>query len=94
VLPAHDGGVSVKSIQAILLSHFLLGALFSYNLARSFRLSPAASALTGIVFVLGGFVFPMYGYVHTFCGFMWMPLVALACANPWPRRLVGSKCCG
>jgi hypothetical protein len=78
LLPARGGGVNLDGMQALLILDYLLAAVFSYLLARSYELTPHAAVMAGISYSLAGFVPQLYGYVNILGGFVWMPLVLLA----------------
>ena len=58
--------------------NMLLGALFTFALARSFKLSSWACLLSALVFVLNGHITNRLEFMSVFSASVWLPLAALA----------------
>jgi len=66
------------AFKTFFFANMLLGALFTFALARSFKLSAWASLLSGLVFVLNGHLTNRLEFMSVFAASVWLPLAALS----------------
>ncbi len=68
----------VPAFKIFFFLNMLLGALFTYALARSYKLSVWASLLASLVFTLNGHLTNRLEFMSVFAASVWLPLSVLA----------------
>ena len=75
------------SIRALFVLHFLIAAIGTYVLLRSWRYSPDLSLVGSLLFTLGGFVVSLSNLLNHFQSAVWLPWVILA----WEQLLLTTR---
>jgi hypothetical protein len=74
------------AFNAIILLHFFLGGLFIYFFLRDLEAEPSSALVSGLIFMLSGFLLSVHGLLSVFLSVIWTPLILLffrrAIANP------------
>ena len=65
------------AFNVIILLHFFLGGLFVYLFLRDLDAEPSCALLSGLVFMLGGFLLSVHGLLSVLLSVVWTPLVLL-----------------
>lgn len=73
-------------LSLFVISHFTLGALFMFLLARSLDMSRAAAAIAGLAFGFGGFLMAQIPNLIIMTGAVWLPLIFFGVIKTMRRR--------
>ncbi len=73
-------------LSLFVISHFMLGALFMFILARSLAMSMAAATIAGLVFGMGGFLMAQIPNLIIMTGAIWLPLIFYGVIKTLRRR--------
>ncbi|MFB3887247.1 MAG: hypothetical protein ACE144_18640, partial [Thermodesulfobacteriota bacterium] len=67
------------AFNAVILLHFFLGGLFTYFLLRDSRVSPTGSLLSGLIFMLSGYLLSVHSLLTILLSVIWTPLIMIFC---------------
>jgi len=65
------------AFNTIIILHFFLGGLFTYLFLRDFRVRVTGALLSGLVFMLGGFLLSVHGLLTCLLTVIWTPLIMM-----------------
>lgn len=75
-----------------IILHFFLGGLFAYLFVRDLRVNPWGSLVSGLIFMLGGFLLSVHSLLSCLLSVIWTPLILLyyrrALIDPRPKTLI------
>ncbi|NWF91282.1 MAG: YfhO family protein [Syntrophaceae bacterium] len=74
------------AFNAIIVLHFLLGGLFTYFLLRELKTDVTGSLISGLIFMLSGYLLSVHSLLTILLSVIWTPLIMIffrrAIANP------------
>ena len=74
------------AFNVIIILHFFLGGLFTYLLLKDLKVNPTGSLLSGLIFMLGGYLLSVHSLLTILLSVIWTPLIMIffrrAIANP------------
>ncbi len=74
------------AFNAIIMVHFFLGGLFTYLFVKDLKGNVTASIISGLIFMLGGYLLSVHSLLTILLSVIWTPLVMMffrrAMANP------------
>ncbi len=73
-------------LSVFILIHLTLAALFTFTLARSLGLGPAAATMAGLAFGFGGFLMAQVPNLNIMTGATWLPLILYAVIQVTQKR--------
>ena len=80
------------AFNAIILLHFFLAGLFVYLFMRDWKVSPSGALLSGLIFMLSGFLLSVHSLLSCLLSVIWTPLVMLyfrrALVDLRPRNVI------
>lgn len=87
-------------IKLFIISHFILAAIWTYLLMRSFNVSKIGALISAITYGFGGFLLSVVDMLTTLSAATWTPLILLFYTkaleplpkNQWMPQLVEEKC--
>jgi hypothetical protein len=65
------------AFNATILLHFFLAGLFTYLLLRDLKAKPAGSLISGLIWMLGGYLLSVHSLLTILLSVVWTPLVIL-----------------
>jgi len=65
------------AFNAIIIFHFLLGGLFTYLLLRDLKINATGSLISGLTFMLSGYLLSVHSLLTIFLSSVWMPLIIM-----------------
>ena len=65
------------AFNVIILLHFFLGGLFVYLFLRDLDAEPSCALLSGLVFMLSGFLLSVHGLLSVLLSVVWTPVILL-----------------
>jgi len=78
------------AFNAIILLHFFLGGLFTYLFLRDLKAEPSSALVSGLIFMLSGFLLSVHGLLSVLLSVIWTPLILLffrrAIADPGSKN--------
>ncbi len=74
------------AFNVIILLHFFLGGLFVYLLLKDLDVEPSGALLSGLVFMLSGFLLSVHSLLSVLLSVIWTPLVLLFFRRAISRR--------
>ncbi len=78
------------AFNVIVILHFFLGGLFTYLLLRDLKVSPTGSLLSGLIFMLSGYLLSVHSLLTILLSVIWTPLMMMlfrrAIGNPGLRN--------
>ena len=74
------------AFNVIIILHFFLGGLFTYLLLKDLKVSPTGSLLSGLIFMLSGYLLSVHSLLTILLSVIWTPLIMIyfrrAITNP------------
>lgn len=74
------------AFNAVIILHFFLGGLFTYLLLRDLRVCATGALISGLIFMLGGYLLSLHNLLSWLLSVVWTPLIMLffkrALTNP------------
>jgi hypothetical protein len=74
------------AFNAIIILHFFLGGLFTYLLLKDLRVNPAGALISGLIFMLSGYLLSVHSLLTILLSSIWTPLIMM-----FFRRAIGGK---
>ncbi len=65
------------AFNAIIILHFFLGGLFTYLLLRDFKINATGSLISGLTFMLSGYLLSVHSLLTIFLSSVWTPLIIM-----------------
>ena len=65
------------AFNAIIILHFFLGGLFTYLLLRDLKVNPTGSLISGLIFMLSGYLLSVHSLLTILLSSVWTPLIML-----------------
>jgi hypothetical protein len=65
------------AFNGIILLHFFLGGLFTYLFLRDLKAEPSGALVSGLIFMLSGFLLSVHGLLSVLLSVIWTPLILL-----------------
>jgi uncharacterized membrane protein len=65
------------AFNSIIMIHFFLGGLFTYFLLRDLHVEPGGALISGIIFMLSGYLISIHSLLPTLLTVIWTPLIML-----------------
>jgi hypothetical protein len=79
------------AFNAIIILHFFLGGLFTYLFLRDLKVSVAGALLSGLTFMLGGFLLSVHGLLTCLLTVIWTPLIMMFFKRAMDRPCLKNK---
>jgi hypothetical protein len=73
------------AFNAIIILHFFLGGLFTYLFLRDLRLHPTGALISGLIFMLSGYLLSVHSLLSCLLSVIWTPLIMM-----FFRRAIGN----
>jgi hypothetical protein len=74
------------AFNTVIILHFFLGGLFIYLLLKDLKVDPTGSLISGLIFMLSGYLLSVHSLLNCLLSVIWTPLIMLfsrrALANP------------
>jgi hypothetical protein len=78
------------AFNAVIILHFFMGGLFTYLLLRDMKVSSTGSLISGLIFMLGGYLLSVHSLLTILLTVTWTPLIMMffkrAIENPGVRN--------
>jgi hypothetical protein len=83
------------AFNAIIILHFFLGGLFTYLLLKDLKTNTAGALISGLIFMLSGYLLSVHSLLNTLLSVIWTPLIMMffrrAISSPgWKNRIFTS----
>ena len=65
------------AFNAVIILHFFLGGLFTYLLLRDMKISSTGSLISGLIFMLGGYLLSVHSLLTILLSVIWTPLIMM-----------------
>ena len=65
------------ALNGIIILHFFLGGLFTYLLLRDFKINVTGSLISGLTFMLSGYLLSVHSLLTIFLSSVWTPLIIM-----------------
>jgi hypothetical protein len=83
------------AFNAVIILHFFLGGLFTYLLLRELKVNRTGSLISGLIFMLSGYLLSVHSLLNTLLSVIWTPLIMLyfrrAISSPgWKNEILTS----
>jgi hypothetical protein len=65
------------AFNAIIMLHFFLGGLFTYLLVKDFKVNSAGALISGLIFMLSGYLLSVHSLLTILLSSIWTPLIML-----------------
>ena len=65
------------AFNAIIILHFFLGGLFTYLFLRDLKVDPAGSLISGLIFMLSGYLLSVHSLLTILLSSIWTPLIMM-----------------
>jgi hypothetical protein len=65
------------AFNAIIILHFFLGGLFTYLFLRDLKVNPIGSLISGLIFMLSGYLLSVHSLLTIFLSSVWTPLIIM-----------------
>jgi hypothetical protein len=65
------------AFNAIIILHFFLGGLFTYLLLKDLRADSAGSLISGLIFMLSGYLLSVHSLLSCLLSVVWTPLILM-----------------
>ena len=65
------------AFNAVLILHFLFGGLFTYLLLRDLKISTTGSLISGLIFMLSGYLLSVHSLLTILLSSIWTPLIMM-----------------
>jgi hypothetical protein len=65
------------AFNAIIIFHFFLGGLFTYLFLRDLDINPTGSLISGLIFMLSGYLLSVHSLLNCLLSVIWTPLIML-----------------
>ena len=65
------------AFNVIIILHFFLGGLFTYLLLKDLKVSPTGSLLSGLIFMLSGYLLSVHSLLTILLSSIWTPLIMM-----------------
>ena len=65
------------AFNVIIILHFFLGGLFTYLLLRDFKINATGSLISGLTFMLSGYLLSVHSLLTIFLSSVWTPLIIM-----------------
>jgi hypothetical protein len=73
------------AFNAIIILHFFLGGLFTYLFLRDLRVHPTGALISGLIFMLSGYLLSVHSLLTCLLSVIWTPLIMM-----FFRRAIGN----
>jgi hypothetical protein len=65
------------AFNAVIILHFFLGGLFTYLLLKDLKTNTPAALISGLIFMLSGYLLSVHSLLNTLLSVIWTPLIIL-----------------
>ena len=65
------------AFNGIIILHFFLAGLFTYLLLRDLKVSPSGSLVSGLIFMLSGYLLSVHSLLNCLLSVIWTPLIMM-----------------
>ena len=65
------------AFNAVIILHFFLGGLFTYLLLRDLKVSTTGSLISGLIFMLSGYLLSVHSLLTILLSSIWTPLIMM-----------------
>ncbi len=65
------------AFNAVIILHFFLGGLFTYLLLKDLRVNTTGSLISGLIFMLSGYLLSVHSLLTTLLSCVWTPLIMM-----------------
>jgi hypothetical protein len=65
------------AFNAIIILHFFLGGLFTYLLLRDLKVNPTGALISGLIFMLSGYLLSVHSLLTILLSSIWTPLIMM-----------------
>jgi hypothetical protein len=74
------------AFNGVIVLHFFLGGLFTYLLLKDLKTNTAAALISGLIFMLSGYLLSVHSLLNTLLSVIWTPLIMM-----YFRRAISSS---
>ena len=83
------------AFNAVIILHFFLGGLFTYLLLKDLKTNTTAALISGLIFMLSGYLLSVHSLLNTLLSVIWTPLIMIyfrrAISSPgWKNEILTS----
>jgi len=83
------------AFNTVIILHFFLGGLFTYLLLKDLKTNTAAAFISGLIFMLSGYLLSVHSLLNTLLSVIWTPLIMIyfrrAISSPgWKNEIITS----
>ncbi len=79
------------AFNTIIILHFFLGGLFTYLFLRDLKVRVTGALLSGLTFMLGGFLLSVHGLLTCLLTVIWTPLIMMLFKRAMDRRCLKNE---
>jgi len=65
------------AFNVIIILHFFLGGLFTYLFLRDLKVNPSGALISGLIFMLGGYLLAVHSLLTILLSVIWTPLIVM-----------------
>ena len=65
------------AFNTIIILHFFLGGLFTYLFLRDLKVNPSGALISGLIFMLGGYLLAVHSLLTILLSVIWTPLIVM-----------------
>ena len=65
------------AFNVIIILHFFLGGLFTYLFLRDLKVNPSGALISGLIFMLGGYLLSVHSLLTILLSVIWTPLIMM-----------------